>query len=87
MSNMLFRLFVQISYLVILLPTLLLAQSKPLREYKVGYPLGGSTGFFWVAHRSGSFEKHGIKVEPIYIRGGLMGIQAALSGDLYLQLQ
>ena len=63
------------------------AQSKPLREMKVGYPLGGSTGFFWVAHRSGSFEKHGIKVEPIYIRGGLMGIQAALSGDLYLQLQ
>ena len=63
------------------------AQSKPLREMKVGYPLGGSTGFFWVAHRSGSFEKYGIKVEPIYIRGGLMGIQAALSGDLYLQLQ
>ena len=37
------------------------AQSKPPREMKVGYPLGGSTGFFWVAHRSGSFEKHGIK--------------------------
>jgi NitT/TauT family transport system substrate-binding protein len=63
------------------------AQSKPAREMKIGYPLGGSTGFFWVAHRSGSFEKYGIKVEPIYIRGGLMGIQAALSGDLYLQLQ
>jgi len=63
------------------------AQSKAPREMKVGYPLGGSTGFFWVAHRSGSFEKYGIKVEPIYIRGGLMGIQAALSGDLYLQLQ
>jgi hypothetical protein len=25
------------------------AQSKPSREMKVGYPLGGSTGFFWVA--------------------------------------
>ncbi|HYJ16453.1 MAG TPA: hypothetical protein VE170_13245, partial [Candidatus Limnocylindria bacterium] len=63
------------------------AQAKPLRELKVGYPLGGSASYFWVAHKSGSFEKHGIKVEPIYIRGGLMGIQAALSGDLSLQLQ
>jgi len=32
-------------------------------------------------------KKHGLKLEPIYIRGGLMGIQAALSGDLPLQLQ
>ena len=64
-----------------------LAQTKPLRELKVGYPLGGSASYFWVAHKSGSFEKHGIKVEAIYIRGGLMGIQAALSGDLSLQLQ
>src|SRR5882724_8066591 len=70
-----------------LLPSLLIAQSKPLRELKVGYPLGGSASYFWVAHRSGSFEKHGLRLEPIYIRGGLMGIQAALSGDLLLQLQ
>src|SRR5574341_2284958 len=71
----------------LLLPSLALAQSKPLREIKVGYPLGGSSSYFWVAYRSGSFEKHGLKIEPIYIRGGLMGIQAALSGDLLLQLQ
>jgi NitT/TauT family transport system substrate-binding protein len=70
-----------------LFPTLLFAQAKPLRELKVGYPLGGSSSYFWVAYRSGSFEKHGLKLEPIYIRGGLMGIQAALSGDLLLQLQ
>src|SRR6266536_2825331 len=70
-----------------LLPSVLIAQTKPLRELKVGYPLGGSSSYFWVAYRSGSFEKHGLKLEPIYIRGGLMGIQAALSGDLPLQLQ
>ena len=70
-----------------LFPPLLFAQSKPIREIKVGYPLGGSSSYFWVAQRSGSFEKHGLKIEPIYIRGGLMGIQAALSGDLLLQLQ
>jgi len=68
-------------------PSLILAQSKPMREIKVGYPLGGSSSYFWVAYRSGSFEKHGLKIEPIYIRGGLMGIQAALSGNLLLQLQ
>ena len=64
-----------------------IAQSKPLREFKVGYPLGGSSSYFWVAQRSGSFEKYGLKIEPIYIRGGVMGIQAALSGDLSMQLQ
>ena len=72
---------------LLLLPGFLFAQATKPREMKVGYPLGGSTGFFWVAHRSGSFEKYGLKLEPIYIRGGLMGIQAALSGDLLLQLQ
>jgi ABC-type nitrate/sulfonate/bicarbonate transport system substrate-binding protein len=71
----------------LILPVFLFAQAKPLRELRVGYPLGGSTGFFWVAQRSGSFEKYGLKVDPIYIRGGRLGIQAALSGDLLLQLQ
>src|SRR5687768_17832069 len=70
-----------------LMPSLGFSQAKPLREIKVGYPLGGSSSYFWVAYRSGSFEKHGLKLEPIYIRGGLLGIQAALSGGLPLQLQ
>jgi ABC-type nitrate/sulfonate/bicarbonate transport system substrate-binding protein len=73
--------------IVFLLSSLAFAQSKSPREIKVGYPLGGSSSYFWVAYRSGSFEKHGLKIEPIYIRGGLMGIQAALSGDLLVQLQ
>jgi len=68
-------------------PTMAHPQSKPMRELKVGYPLGGSSSYFWVSYRAGSFEKYGLKLEPIYIRGGLMGIQAALSGDLPLQLQ
>ncbi len=73
--------------MLFLCPTILFAQPKPLRELKVGYPLGGSASYFWVAYRSGSFENHGLKVEPIYIRGGLLGIQAALAGNLLLQLQ
>jgi ABC-type nitrate/sulfonate/bicarbonate transport system substrate-binding protein len=74
-------------YFQLFFPTLIFAQAAKLRELKVGYPLGGSASYFWVAYRSGSFEKHGLKIEPIYIRGGLLGIQAALSGDLLLQLQ
>jgi NitT/TauT family transport system substrate-binding protein len=74
-------------FVFLLLPGLLPAQPSKLKEIRVGYPLGGSSSYFWVAYRSGSFEKHGLKLEPIYIRGGLMGIQAALSGNLDLQLQ
>jgi NitT/TauT family transport system substrate-binding protein len=76
-----------VSWGLSLVPSLSLAQSAKLREIKVGYPLGGSSSYFWVAQRSGAFEKYGLKIEPIYIRGGLMGIQAALSGALPLQLQ
>ena len=64
-----------ICLVIVVIPLAVLAQTRSLREIKVGYPLGGSASYFWVAHKSGSFEKHGLKIEPIYIRGGLMGIQ------------
>src|SRR5262249_9934334 len=72
---------------LLLSPTLLFAQAAKPKELKVGYPVVGSAIFFCVGSRPGSSEKHGLKLEPIYIRGGLMGIQAALSGDLPFQLQ
>ena len=50
-------------------------QAKALRELNVAYPLGGSTSYFWVAHRSGAFEKYGLKLKPIYIRGGVAAVQ------------
>ena len=86
MNKILNRVRLLLCCAVLLAPSLLFAQTK-MREIKVGYPLGGSASYFWVSYRSGSFEKHGLKLEPIYIRGGLMGIQGALSGDLLLQLQ
>ncbi|HLN82578.1 MAG TPA: hypothetical protein VK355_03105, partial [Candidatus Binatia bacterium] len=58
------------------------AQSKPLKEVRVPYALGGSTSFFWVAHRSGSFEKHRLKVPPIFMRGGREAVQALISRDV-----
>ena len=58
-----------VTAIAVFLPSPLLAQAKGLRELRVPYALGGSTSFFWVAYRSGSFEKHGIKVLPIFMRG------------------
>ena len=50
-----------------LVPSLGFSQSKPLRDIKVGYPLGGSSSYFWVAYRSGSFEKHGLKFQSMEV--------------------
>jgi ABC-type nitrate/sulfonate/bicarbonate transport system substrate-binding protein len=63
------------------------AQSKPLKEIRVPYALGGSTGFFWVAQRSGSFEKYGVKVLPIFMRGGREAVQALISRDVMMLQQ
>jgi NitT/TauT family transport system substrate-binding protein len=73
--------------LCLLLSSLVSAQSKPVKELRVPYALGGSTGFFWVAHRSGSFEKHGIKVLPIFMRGGREAVQALISRDVFVEQQ
>ena len=69
------------------IPRQVSAQSKPLRELRVPYALGGSTSFFWVAHRSGSFEKHGIRVLPIFMRGGREAVQALVSRDVSVMQQ
>ena len=69
------------------LPPLLSAQSKPLKEIRVPYALGGSTSFFWVAQRSGSFEKYGLKVLPIFMRGGREAVQALISRDVTMLQQ
>ncbi len=81
------RLFLVVFFLSLILPGLSVAQSRKLRELKVSYPFGGSTSFFWVAQRSGSFEKYGLAVEPVYIRGGRAGVQALISGDVKIELQ
>ena len=73
--------------LYLLSPALLYSQSKALKEVRVPYALGGSTSFFWVAHRSGSFEKHGLKVLPIFMRGGREAVQALISRDVSMLQQ
>jgi ABC-type nitrate/sulfonate/bicarbonate transport system substrate-binding protein len=81
------RLFLVVALVALIFPNLILAQAKKLRELKVSYPFGGSTSFFWVAQRSGSFEKYGLGVEPVYIRGGRAGVQALISGDVKIEMQ
>jgi ABC-type nitrate/sulfonate/bicarbonate transport system substrate-binding protein len=63
------------------------AQTKALREIRVPYALGGSTSFFWVAQRAGSFEKYGLKVVPIFMRGGREAVQALISRDVTMLQQ
>jgi NitT/TauT family transport system substrate-binding protein len=76
-----------VCYVLFLPPAVLFAQTKPLKEIKVAYPIGGSTSYFWVAHRSGSFEKHGLRIQPVYIRGGRAAVQALLGKDVPIELQ
>ena len=42
---------------LLIAPSVGFSQPKPLRDLNVAYPFGGSTSYFWVAHRSGAFEK------------------------------
>jgi len=62
-------------------------QVKGLRELNTSYPLGGSTSYFWVAYRSGSFEKSGLKLNPVYIRGSVTALQSLLAKELLIQLE
>ena len=82
--NIIFQLAVT---MLVFSPPHIFAQSKGLKEVRVPYALGGSTSFFWVAHRSGSFEKHGVKVLPIFMRGGREAVQALISRDVSLMQQ
>jgi ABC-type nitrate/sulfonate/bicarbonate transport system substrate-binding protein len=67
-------------------PSLLFAQSTPLRQIPVSYPLGGSSSYFWTAYRSGSFEKHGVKLNPVFIPGGVTALQSLMAKELFIAL-
>lgn len=64
---------------------LLSVTSAPVsaRDLVVGYSvLSASAAQLWVAHEAGIFEKHGLKVNPIFVQGGTRTTQALLAGDL-----
>ena len=67
-------------------PSVLLAQPKDLKELRTSYPFGGSSSYFWVAYRSGAFEKHGLKLNPVLIPGGVTALQSLMAKELFIQL-
>ena len=58
------------------------SSAQELKKVRFGYPsLGFRQGHIWVAKDEGIFKKYGLDVEPIFLRGGQMAIQALASGD------
>src|SRR5512146_2825036 len=56
--------------------------AQELKKVRFGYPsLGFRQGHIWGAKDEGLFKKYGLDVEPIFLRGGQMAIQALASGD------
>jgi ABC-type nitrate/sulfonate/bicarbonate transport system substrate-binding protein len=68
--------------LAILLIVSLCASAQELKKVRFGYPsLSFRQGHIWVAKDEGFFKKYGLDVEPIFLRGGQLAIQALASGD------
>lgn len=68
----------------ILLPFALIipAGAQELKKVRIGYPsLGFRQGHIWVAKDEGLFKKYGLDVDPIFLRGGQLAIQALAGGD------
>jgi ABC-type nitrate/sulfonate/bicarbonate transport system substrate-binding protein len=58
------------------------AAAQETKKVRVGYPsLGFRQGHIWVAKDEGLFKKYGLDVEPIFLRGGQLAIQALAGGD------
>jgi NitT/TauT family transport system substrate-binding protein len=59
-----------------------LASAQPLKRIRIGYPsLSFRQSNVWVAKEMKLFDKYGLDVEPIFLRGGQMATQALVAGD------
>src|ERR1043166_332613 len=59
--------------------------SSPAQENRIraAYSaMSGSMGWFWVANDAGYFEKHGLKVDLIYVGGTALLFQSMLAGEI-----
>ena len=58
------------------------AAAQGLKRIRIGYPsLSFRQSNVWVAKEVGLFNKYGLEVEPIFLRGGQMATQALVAGD------
>ena len=70
-------------FIVVILAQMVgLAAAQELKKVRFGYPsLGFRQGHIWVARDEGIFKKYGLEVEPIFLRGGQLAIQALAGRD------
>ena len=79
---MLTRLLVPILGLLFLMHPATDALAQGLKKIRIGYPsLSFRQSNVWVAREMGFFNKYGLEVEPIFLRGGQMATQALVAGD------
>jgi NitT/TauT family transport system substrate-binding protein len=58
------------------------ASAQALKRIRIGYPsLSFRQSNVWVAREMGLFNKYGLEVEPIFLRGGQTATLALVSGD------
>jgi NitT/TauT family transport system substrate-binding protein len=58
------------------------ASAQGLKKIRIGYPsLSFRQSNVWIAKEVGLFNKYGLEVEPIFLRGGQMATQALVAGD------
>ena len=58
------------------------AGAQTLKKIRIGYPsLSFRQSNVWVAKEVGLFNKYGLEVEPIFLRGGQIATQALVGGD------
>jgi len=58
------------------------ASAQTLKKIRIGYPsLSFRQSNVWVAEEVGLFNKYGLEVEPIFLRGGQVATQALAGGD------
>ncbi len=70
-----------IALLAILFP-IAFAAAQEFKSVRMGYPsLGFRQGHIWVAKDEGLFARYGLDVEPVFLRGGQLAIQALAAGD------
>jgi ABC-type nitrate/sulfonate/bicarbonate transport system substrate-binding protein len=67
---------------VIFAVTATAASAQTLKRIRIGYPsLSFRQSNVWVATEMKIFNKYGLEVEPIFLRGGQMATQALVAGD------
>ena len=68
--------------LLILVSPTTFSVAQEFKNVKMGYPsLGFRQGHIWVAKEEGLFAKYGLDMEPVFLRGGQLAIQALAAGD------